>query len=180
MKKIFILVISLLATQFVYGQVTKGKKAAIINQNCGISFKYDNAGNRIKRYKCVGVVAISPPYTLKTAGEQEQMQPTADQNIAGQSAPDIMKAELDQPAEDMSEMVVFPNPSPGIFNIRMDGIKPSAQVLLYDSKGSLVMQRSFNDGQFDVNELPNGTYIVLLRNGEQLKSTQLIISSNRY
>ena len=67
-----------------------------------------------------------------------------------------------------NEVVVFPNPSSGIFYIQGNS-KSNWVFHVKDIMGNpIVRQNIFSNGQFDLSALPSGVYILELKGGEQM------------
>ncbi|MCF8367052.1 MAG: carboxypeptidase regulatory-like domain-containing protein [Bacteroidales bacterium] len=68
---------------------------------------------------------------------------------------------------------VYPNPSGGTFNIH--GINDSFRLLVTNSQGQVIMNRTINDSyQLDLTSQPNGLYFVKLTSNESVKLIKVI------
>lgn len=84
---------------------------------------------------------------------------------------------------EISQLNLFPNPANDVINIKIEGNQNSmAIVQIYDLKGALVKEASFNGlskgtarMSMNVNELRSGSYIVKVVNGEQTFTRKLLI-----
>ncbi|MEM9916727.1 MAG: T9SS type A sorting domain-containing protein [Bacteroidota bacterium] len=168
--------------------------------SCGISFDYDNAGNRVKRYICLENRPMR--YTDATADEQAtqrlDLQATmAEEDIEKEilqleallSQPGALDLQSsDQPKEqpialtnqnfsDLSAMLVFPNPTMNSFSISGDRIDPTSTLSIVSMSGQVVLQRLIGDGRdIDVSSLPVGAYMVTLVDKEERRVSMLIKS----
>lgn len=80
---------------------------------------------------------------------------------------------------------VYPNPSAGEFIIAYDLLRRSnVNIAIYDMNGALVRVVTDTKGQYEgryrlpvnLNELPNGIYIVSLINGDKHSTERLVIT----
>lgn len=114
--------------------------------NCGINYTYDNAGNRIKRSVCItggsGKTASSeiPPDIVEELTE----------NTAISEAE--VTAQLYAKENDLSPLIVFPNPSSGLF--RIDAAYSSqAIVRVFDTSGRILWQQNYTTAPIDLTHL---------------------------
>ena len=106
-----------------------------------------------------------------------------DQNLTGQipeSVYDIVVCEFVEPSnvennEGLTSLSVYPNPTPGVFEL--DGLAQItyAAVEVYDSKGSLVHQEEVVSQFVDLSGLQNGIYLLNVVSDENSWRTQLVI-----
>ena len=84
--------------------------------------------------------------------------------LANQPIFGCLPVNLEERIEDQEELIIYPNPSTGIFNIENFEVNQNYQV--YNVNGKLV-EASIVNGQLDLNNQPNGIYLlrVLLENG---------------
>ncbi len=134
---------------------------ALYSQSPGVYYDYDDAGNRIKRYKCL----------MSANLEKEDFVDWQTTDVSKESKVDFRDISK---YTDISEMLVFPNPSAGVFEIRKNSIAPKAMVRLYDTSGKLVFKREYNDGVFDISNINNGSYILILDNNGEKSSSKII------
>lgn len=72
------------------------------------------------------------------------------------------------------EPFVFPNPTNGIVNLRLPNGNWNVQ--LFDLNGRLIQSwAERNDSQLDIEDLPNGTYLIEARNGKRKLSQKLVL-----
>ena len=74
--------------------------------------------------------------------------------------------------------LVYPNPAQDVMTISLDGVT-NAEVLIHDMTGRLILVSTLNNTrmtQFNVSELPAGTYVVSIRNEHELlrRAVQLV------
>jgi len=72
------------------------------------------------------------------------------------------------------EAVVYPNPTTGIFNIKVSNDETIQKVEIVDILGKKVATITKNTSQVDVSHLSNGTYIVKISNGDYNYTQKLI------
>lgn len=104
---------------------------------------------------------------------------------------DSTRSELQRSITDQSKInpdkvfSVYPNPSNGEFTIAYDLLKRSdVNISIYNISGSLVRSVTDVKGQYEgryrlpvnLNELPNGIYIVTLINGDKKNTERLVIA----
>jgi hypothetical protein len=129
---IFLLVISLL-TNFAKAQVYTNNQSG-----CGIKYEYDNAGNRIKRYKHCWTAGLP------------SARPTKDSSLVA-----ITKNKL--------SLSVYPNPTINNFTVSLSEVVSDGVVSLQDLNRKLI-QRKHITGQstnFNIESLASGTYFVV-------------------
>ena len=135
---------------------------------CGISFDYDNAGNRIKRYVCVDNIELQFRETtedgqltqkldlegmLSDAGFSEELEAEIEQLEALLSNPSTLDPQSEKSADqpkleltkqnfgDLSDMLVFPNPTTVSFSVKGKDLHPAATLSLVDMTGRILLQR---------------------------------------
>ncbi|MEO1518794.1 MAG: T9SS type A sorting domain-containing protein [Bacteroidota bacterium] len=171
-----------------------------VADNCGVSFDYDDAGNRIKRYYCVdrrrlqfeestdeqanrpidleGTLAQSP-YSVGLEAEIEKLEALLSQP----SHLDLQKEEVtenqlieltDQNFSNLSDLLVFPNPTRTSFSIQGSELHPESTLSIVSMDGRVLTQRVLGDGRdVDVSSLPEGTYLVTLIDKDQRRVCML-------
>ena len=112
-----------------------------------ICISYDAAGNRIQRKQCCTNCSLEGP----TAPELAALAPSAQEE----------------------RLSITPNPSMGVFTLDGKNIPPTAQVVVMSMTGARVLSRSFDNGQFDVSNLPPGVYVVSLQYDKTRKTLLL-------
>ncbi|MEO1516759.1 MAG: T9SS type A sorting domain-containing protein [Bacteroidota bacterium] len=167
--------------------------------SCGISFNYDNAGNRIKRYLCLENVGME--FSTKVVDGQLNQLLDLEGSLEGYSDAleweiEKLEAVLSQPAyldlelvkrqgvdsdqqnfSSLSDMVVFPNPTAANFSIRGEDLNPEATLSIISLNGQVLSQRALGDGRdIDVSSLPEGAYVLTLVDGDQRRISMLIKS----
>lgn len=84
-------------------------------QPCGTNFSYDNAGNRIKRYQCWGslnLVQNEGEIVENFLNEQGMLESNSSND---DSEMDFNLRQRNSEFQDISSLVVFPNPTVGQF-----------------------------------------------------------------
>ena len=81
---------------------------------------------------------------------------------------------------DEKELLVWPNPGNGKFNLKLPGIGNNQfQVQVIDSSGKIIYSQSINSGQtkqLDLSGNKNGMYWIKATNGEQTFTTAFQIN----
>lgn len=134
--------------------IAMGLQAQVGIPDCGINFDYDNAGNRIKRYLCFQTSGL-------TQGDQE----TLDREGWREEEGDI---------EDLSNLVVFPNPTSGEVQIQTAGIDEYAKVFFLDASGRIIKEGYLGEGLFNIREFSEGSYFLIVRSREKQYQTKII------
>ncbi len=136
---------------------------------CLLTFEYDDAGNRTKRFMAtincrVGATAIVETIEPTTSEE------TNNKNFAGEQNSKISNEE---------NWLVYPNPTQGGFTIKYT-TKNSKEplVTIRDINGKLIIQRKLNNGFFDISNYPAGTYVLTLQQGKSIKTARIIKNNN--
>lgn len=68
------------------------------------------------------------------------------------------------------DVEVFPNPSDGLINIRLEGLSAAVQIRISDRNGRMILQRTVHPEwetlteTFDLSDVPPGLYIVNIKN----------------
>ena len=127
---------------------------------CGINFSYDAGGNRVQRYVCSNTASL-------VAGETNQ--------AGALQAPEAIAALTTPSDEDMSQLILFPNPAVDHFQIAAQINMPAeSEVWILDASGKAVLQSYLSAGRFEIGALPFGTYMVLVQHGQTRKTALLI------
>jgi len=121
--------------------------------SCGIVYTYDAAGNRTQRqYVCNnGVMAIKEILV----GNQQIL------------ADEIQATE-----------VLYPNPTTGIFNVKLTQSLNNAIVTISDVSGRLVMRKKENGNilNYDLSGQASGEYIIAIKQDGKLIKLKVIIA----
>jgi hypothetical protein len=73
------------------------------------------------------------------------------------------------------ELSIFPNPTEGQFEVLHKGFdEAKSELLIFDSKGSIMMQRALETGQVNVSEYPSGNYILILKDEKNTRSIRFV------
>ncbi|MBP6447334.1 MAG: T9SS type A sorting domain-containing protein [Saprospiraceae bacterium] len=148
-KSIFIIIFLTVISQWAYSQ-----------SQC---FTYDAAGNRTSRAVCAA--RISP----------DDINMTMVDKIAQMS--ERNETELRSSfAKDLSQLVVYPNPSSGIFSIAgLENVSDCALRVL-DNTGKEVWSQKGVPESIDLTHLPSGKYYFFMIGSDSIKSMQIIIT----
>ena len=132
-------------------------------------FTYDAAGNRTTRYACAVPVAIT-----QKDNEDEKVQ-----NLVSSIAKDIgelrPKVQDQFLSNDISQLVIFPNPSSGVFHIDAN-LEDDARLIIYDDNGKAVCTKDKVPDQIDLMHLDNGNYYLVISESSGVRSAMIIIS----
>jgi hypothetical protein len=84
--------------------------------------------------------------------------------------------EIEQCKNDNAEMIVYPNPTNGVFTIEMQNDKDALnEMSLYDYRGILVNSFSFiGNTKVDIREKPAGAYLLRVVGDEYVRSMIVI------
>ena len=125
-----------------------------------ISYDYDKAGNRIKRWLVVEEITNTIEAEFRTSEKAED---------AG--------AENEMRSDDVS-VSVYPNPTIGVVTVDIPVLDESGSntLHLYDAKGETVLSRKrlMNSNTIDFTNTPSGVYILKLNLGGSEKSYKII------
>jgi Secretion system C-terminal sorting domain len=119
--------------------------AALSAQN-EICYTYDAAGNRTQKKQCCTGCLNDP-------GLEERAEALA-----------ITPKE---------SLIVSPNPNSGLFTIQTTGFPPETKSIVFNIAGERLLEKTLGDGQFDITAYPSGTYVLMLQNGDKIKSIQI-------
>lgn len=74
-----------------------------------------------------------------------------------------------------SDLIIFPNPTSGILNVRGYG-NETLQVLIYDRSGKQIFSQQYSEKQIniDLSKLPDGIYTLKTVSGKSVKSKLII------
>jgi hypothetical protein len=101
-----------------------------------ICFTYDAAGNRTTRVSCI-------EQGLLINNDQQLIQPELIQLEPGQ-------------------VILFPNPSQGAFQLRSDTYPAKTEIVVYNANAREISRRELGDGYFDLSAQPSGMYFLQL------------------
>lgn len=73
-----------------------------------------------------------------------------------------------------NNITVYPNPSKGIININLQNGE-TADITIYDLSGKLLMTYTNNDGLLDLSDLPEGMYVLAIRNNNYITRANIVI-----
>ncbi|HMO40272.1 MAG TPA: T9SS type A sorting domain-containing protein [Saprospiraceae bacterium] len=128
-----------------------------IDAQTGVCYEYDAAGNRTFRHDCMSMLA------------------SEEQHYSDHGSIGIGKIET---AQVQGELIVFPNPTKGAFQLQTNDFQPESDVSIFDINGKLLLKRKLNDGQFDLTDYPAGTYYMNIVS-ESVSKTIVIAKSDR-
>lgn len=113
---------------------------------CGTWYDYDAAGNRIKRfYDCKTLSSEdNPPTSLLRPGSSDSSQV-------------ILK-------DRAGTVAVFPNPTTGVYHIRVPQSETAAHFHIYDATGRIVSSGYITGGLYDgtLEQLASGNYLIVV------------------
>ena len=161
MKKLLITLLALFA-------ITRAKAQQPLNTYqtiCYIEYKYDNAGNRISRtYEC----GDNPLY-----GSDHEEVPGGTGSGAGISR-------LANPKKITENAIVFPNPTTGVFYVKLAAEKSECVVEIKDLNGKLLKQEHITqfDKGIDISRFANGQYFINIITGNNKEILKLIKNEN--
>ena len=65
---------------------------------------------------------------------------------------------------------IVPNPNLGQFKLEQSGFETDkAEVLIFDTKGALMMRRDYINGFFNISEYSNGNYLLIIKDSQNSK-----------
>lgn len=126
-----------------------------IDAQTAICYGYDAAGNRITR-------SSGCPLPLVSGGEEQSS---------------TFKLS-ESPISTAEEVLLFPNPTTGVFQLQSTEFLPETKVSVFDALGRLLFQRQLGDGQFDLSNHSPGTYYIRIVKGN-VQKTVVLIKSDR-
>ncbi|MEZ4887461.1 MAG: T9SS type A sorting domain-containing protein [Chitinophagales bacterium] len=114
--------------------------------NCGINYTYDNAGNRIKRSLCISGGSGKTADNELPADLVEGL--TENTGVEEEEVVEQLNAE----ENDLSPMIVFPNPSSGKFSIEAE-YSSQAIIRVFDMSGRVLWQQNYTSKTIDLTHL---------------------------
>ncbi|GIV40545.1 MAG: hypothetical protein KatS3mg033_2345 [Thermonema sp.] len=91
----------------------------------------------------------------------------------GQAAWSEVRSVLVSGAQQSIRPVVFPNPTMG--SVHIEGVKAQAELLLFDTQGRLLMQKTVTgNDMLDLSELPRGVYVLRITDGQENQTLRLV------
>lgn len=126
----------------------------------------------------VGMIAYDPPVLNDTVADR----PVTDSGLVNEDVKRLAESSLLNPGKELS---VYPNPSSGEFTIAYDLLKRAdVTIAIYSMNGAVVKSVTDTKGQYEgryrlpvnLNELPNGIYIVSLISGDKQSVERLVIA----
>lgn len=120
---------------------------------CYIKYSYDAAGNRTGRsYEC----GANPAYLAPG---------TSNNNTGGGS----LRPSVETNSSSLSNIIVFPNPSKGIFYIKPEALQEEMQYLITvrDMHGKMILKKHVTDIMqgIDIKHVSNGEYLIEISQG---------------
>jgi len=161
-----------------------------VAQQSGVSFDYDASGNRVGR-----VIVLSSPQSAPQQSPQQAPAPNENEENDGDF---ISNNEVDFLASDVvktpenneisnkfytdklneSDVVIFPNPTRGALAVQIQNRNPdiSHQLTVFNSRGSIVFQRSGieNFTEIDLSSQPTGVYLLRISSQNSFISWKII------
>jgi hypothetical protein len=75
--------------------------------------------------------------------------------------------------------ILFPNPASSTFNVRLDGMRGTTDILVVDATGRIVLRQrattSTGNAVMDAQRLAPGTYTVRIASGDRIRNERLIV-----
>jgi hypothetical protein len=68
---------------------------------------------------------------------------------------------------EVTELVLAPNPSDGVFRLLGVDSPPESQVIIVRSNGQVLANRTLGDAYFDLSDQPSGVYYLQLHEDRQ-------------
>lgn len=126
-------------------------------------FTYDSAGNRTSRAVCAARIS---PDDIKTtmANKMAQMSERTETELRSSFA------------NDLSQFVIYPNPSSGIFTLSGLANLSDYALRVLDNTGKEVWSQKSVPESIDLTHLPSGKYYFLMIGSDAIKSMQIIIT----
>ncbi|MCS6917977.1 MAG: aryl-sulfate sulfotransferase [Chitinophagales bacterium] len=115
-------------------------------------------------------------YRIKSKCANNPNSPSAFTDIKTFTTPPLRLEYFEQPIE-KAEMVVYPNPTDDRLHVAVKGIEYPFVLNLYTLTGRMVMSRRCTDAtslELKLNGLPSGSYLLELRNNEQVLVQRVI------
>jgi len=131
---------------------------SLIN-NAQVCFKYDNAGNQVKRQTCV--LAI----TNQENDELSQVSPEFSTERRSLSEGD-----------DLSELVMYLNPTSSAFQLRDQHIWIGSSLRVVTNERKILQTILISDEPIDMSHLPSGSYFLILSTDVSRKTAKLFIT----
>lgn len=133
---------------------------AYCQQQC---FTYDAAGNRTSRVVCAA--RISPDdINMTMINKMAQISDRTETELRSSFA------------NDLSQFVIYPNPSSGIFSLSgLENVSDYALRVL-DNTGKEVWSQNGVPESIDLTHLPSGKYYFFMIGSDSIKSMQMIIT----
>jgi hypothetical protein len=83
----------------------------------------------------------------------------------------------------LPEISIVPNPSPGVFEVRLNDFSQKAELQLINAEGAVIFTEKLNTNQqnpntirqFDLKYLPKGIYVVQIVSGRQIFNEKIVI-----
>jgi hypothetical protein len=129
-----------------------------------ICYTYDGAGNRI--YKGICIIVSDP------GGPTVGLVKKVDKNLEELG----LKIDDKSICTNLSDFVVYPNPSSGIFQLSDQQKWLDGEMYVFDASGSVVYSIRISASDFDLTKLSNGQYIITIQKEGNVNSGILIIT----
>lgn len=141
--------------------------------SCGISFDYDAAGNRIKRYPCYsGAGSLLGSDTDAMSATSASALPVSGKTVLYIN-PNCWREETTE-----LSATAIPNPTTAHLVLHVCGFSKEPEVLLFDSMGRLILRRLLGDGDFDLSPYADGFYQFLICS-DKLSRTVHVVKTNQ-
>ena len=124
--------------------------------------------------KFMGVSAQCITFTYDAAGDRTARN-ICPQALQGPSAQELSKSEVPvQFTTNESDVLVFPNPTDGILEIRSDYFSSDSKILVTDILGRRFYSGKLSDNRIDLSRFQAGRYFVRIMEGERVRVVQVI------
>lgn len=134
--------------------VSSGIFSQISQPRC---FDYDGGGNRIERNLCAVLVKSDNPEDLFVLDRIEQE----------------LDSKLLTNYEDMSDLIVYPNPTAGYFMIK-ESYSAEARLYIFDMAGNTIRSFGYVPGAVDLSGFPVGIYVLVVKDGDRTGVVKIV------
>lgn len=131
-----------------------------LNLHAQSCFTYDAAGNRVKRNVCISSI---------TASENQEFQ-------ALFKTENELKSRTLDIEYDLENLVIYPNPSSGVFQLSNQVNWINSKISVYNQEGKQVYTGRISDQPIDLLFLGSGMYYLTVEKVNTLKVAKVIIT----
>jgi hypothetical protein len=86
----------------------------------------------------------------------------------------INTVNINNPITNENEIIIFPNPSDGIFKIDVGNLR-SGKIKIYNIFGESIYQSEIRNETLDLSTQPKGVYLLFLQSGQKIFSKKIVI-----